>query len=393
MKSTFKVGRITVALGLVAFGAGLLLDNLGVYTGAISYVAKLWPLLLIGYGIEYLIQTILNQRSGEDRKIRWDVGGAFLLVFIILISTGITAFRTYVVPEGGHLGINLGPAESRTEEKSVSLGSARELVADVRVGSVSLRPNVNSGEVKVEATYTTQGFLVDREEIRRQLDQIKLSITEGETIRISADAPRSMNNLSVNYVIYAPDNLKVRVENGTGRIDVTGYKGDMVLSSNVGRIEVSAGAGTLNANSGSGYIGVRNFQGPVDARTNVGSLHLSNINGALQLESRTGSIDVNNYHGGGLIAETGTGRIGVRTDAILEGNVSLKTQTGSIDFTIPKESSVRATAQTRTGGLTVPAFMNVSRSGPASSASGTSGDGRYTITLEANTGGIHFNAQ
>lgn len=388
--NSFKVGRVTVAAGLVAFGVGMLLDNLGLYTGAISLVAKLWPLLLIGYGIEYMVHTIINQRSGEDRKIRWDVGGGILLIVIVLLSVGITTFRTYVLPEGGNLGLNIGPSETRAESKAVALGNAKELVADVKVGSVSLQPNVNSNEVKVEATYTTHGLVVDRDALRQMLEEMELQITEGDTIRISTDVPNRLNNVSIAYVIYAPEGLKVRAQTGTGRIDVTGYKGDLTLSSNVGRIEVNAGAGTLSASSGSGYIGVSDFEGPVEAKTNVGGVNVRNTVGALQLESRTGSVDVNEYHGGSLVAETGTGRISVSTNVVLEGNVSLKTQTGSINLIIPKESSVRATAQTRTGSLTAPGFMSVSRSGPASSASGTSGDGQHTVTLEASTGGIHF---
>ncbi|MDF2627544.1 MAG: hypothetical protein K0R39_1375 [Symbiobacteriaceae bacterium] len=386
----FKVGRVTVAVGLVAFGVGMLLDNLGFYEGAIGLVAKLWPLLLIGYGIEYLVHTILGQRSGEERKIRWDVGGGILLILIVLLSVGITAFRTYVLPEGGNIGLNIGPSESRAETKQVALGNAKEIVADVRVGSVSLRPNVNSNEVKVEATFTTIGILVDRDAIRNMLDEMKLQISEGDTIRITTDVPNRLHNVQIAYVIYAPEGLKVRAQTGTGRIDVTGYKGDLQLTSNVGRIDVEAGAGTLTASSGSGYVGVQNFEGPVEAKTNVGSVVVNNTMGSLQLESRTGSIEVREYHGGSLVAETGTGRINVDTNVVLEGNVSLKTQTGSISLTVPKESGLRATAQTRTGSLTAPDFMNVSRSGPASSASGTTGDGKHTVTLEASTGGIHF---
>lgn len=388
--NSFKVGRVTVAVGLVAFGVGMLLDNLGLYAGAIAMVAKLWPLLLIGYGLEYMVHTIINHRSGEDRRIRWDVGGGILLIIIVLLSVGITTFRTYVLPEGSNIGLNIGPSQSRAETKQVALGNAKELVADVKVGSVWLRPNVNSDEVKVEATYSTNGLLVDRDAIRQMLDEMKLQITEGDTIRISTDVPTRLNNVSISYVIYAPEGLKVRAQTGTGRIDATGYKGDLQLSSNVGRIEVSAGKGTLTASSGSGYVGVSDFEGPVEAKTNVGSVNVRNTVGALQLESRTGSIDVHEYHGGNLVAETGTGRITVDTNVVLEGNVSLKTQTGSINLTIPKESGVRATAQTRTGSATVPDFMNVSRSGTASSASGSSGDGQHTVTLEASTGGIHF---
>ncbi|HYF76934.1 MAG TPA: DUF4097 family beta strand repeat-containing protein [Symbiobacteriaceae bacterium] len=388
--NSLKVGRVTVAVGLVAFGVGMLLDNLNLYEGAIAMMAKLWPLLLIGYGIEYMVQSIINHRSGEDRRIRWDVGGGILLIVIVLLSVGITSFRTYVLPEGGNIGLNIGPSESRAETKQVALGNAKELVADVRVGSVSLRPNVNSNEVKVEATYTINGLIVDRDAIRQMLDEMELQISEGDTIRITTDVPNRLNNVSIAYVIYAPEGLKVRAQTGTGRIDVTGYKGDLQLTSNVGRIEVNAGKGTLVASSGSGYVGVQGFEGPVEAKTNVGSVNVRDTVGTLQLESRTGSIDVHEYHGGALVAETGTGRISVDTNVILDGNVSLKTQTGSINLTIPKESSVRATVQTRTGSVTTPDFMSVSRNGTASSASGTWRDGQFTVTLEASTGGVHF---
>jgi hypothetical protein len=391
MNGTLKVGRITVAVSLVAFGTGLLLDNIGLYTGALSWVARLWPLMLIGFGVEYLVFTALGARSEQPRRFRFDIGGAFLLAFIVLISVGVTAFQSINWPEGIRLNLPIGPQASVSGGQTVALQQAREVVADLSVGTIALQPSVREGEVRIAYTYTASGLTVsaDAEEL---LSQIKLSVENtGETLRINlADVPRNLNNVSLHYTLYVPAGLKVKLQTGAGRIEATGYSGTMDLTSNVGRIEVRAGEGALTAASGSGQIQVREFQGPVNAKTNIGSLEMDDVNGALQLDSGTGSIVVRDFRGGQLVAETRTGRIEASTGNPLEGNVSLKTNTGSVVLNAPEKSSMRATAQTRTGGLTVPPFMSLTRSGTGASAVGTSGDGKYTVSLEAGTGSVNF---
>ncbi|HYG59136.1 MAG TPA: DUF4097 family beta strand repeat-containing protein [Symbiobacteriaceae bacterium] len=393
MNPTRKVGRITVAAGLVAFGVGLLLDNLGLYGGVTSLILKLWPVLLIGFGLEYLYYTTLGQRDGEEHKLRFDGGGTFLLALILLAVASVSAFRTWVVPHFGQYGISLdvGPGESRSDSRTVSLGDAKSLHVDVRVGTIVLQEAPGTDTIKVDATYTVHGVQIGGEQSARDLlGQINLDVTEGDTIGITADIPSNLRNVSIQYTIYAPSGLKVDASTGAGTINVSGYTGEMMLNSNVGRIEVENGGGSLNARSGSGQIRVSHFDGPVDAKTNAGSLEMRETTGAVQLESGTGTINVRNHWGGKLVAETNTGRIDVSLDAPLEGDLILKTKTGSVSLRVPEQSSMRATAQTRTGGVDVPSFMSVSRVGTGHTATGTRGDGKYTVSLEAGTGSVHF---
>lgn len=388
-----KIGRITVAIGLVGFGLALLVDNLVSTVGAVPFALKLWPLILIGFGLEYMIRNFLAQRSETDVRLRFDFGGAVLLFLVIMLSAGITSFRTFVMPNLGHITLGFGPSESRNETKTISAANVKELAADVDLGSVTIQTNSKADEIRVEATYTTHGFSLNAGEVRGLLDQIKLSVTEGETVKIKADIPSGLNDISLHYDLYVPANLKVKTDTGAGSIQVTNYKGDLTLTSRVGRIGVDASAGSLTASSGAGSIQVRNFQGPVTAHTNVGSLNVDSVVGALQLDSGTGSINVQDFQGGKLVAETRTGGIHASTRANLEGDVNLKAQMGSISLDIPRDSSIRATAQTRTGSLSTPGFMSVTRNGTASSAVGTNGDGKYTVTLEAGTGSVHLQMQ
>lgn len=386
-----RVGRITVAVTLVAFGLALLLDNLGVYSGSAAFIAKFWPVMLIGFGLEYLIFSLLPSES--ERRLRLDWGGAFLLAIIVAVSLSVSAFHSFIWDGGAQINIPIGPSETTSEVKTASSAGAKELVIDVGIGAVSLHPAATGGEIRVEATYTTHGISIDRGEVRNQLSDIHLNITEGETVTITSDLPQALNNPSIEYTVYAPNGLTVKAQTGAGRIEVTGYKGDLQLTSNVGRIDVTASTGSLRANSGSGSITVLDFEGPINAHSNVGSLTIRNAVGGLQLGSGIGSISVQEYSGGQLIAETRTGRVDVSTGAVLEGNVSLKTSTGSVSLSAPKESSIRATAQTRTGSINVPSFMTVTRQGTSNSAVGTSGDGTYTVSLEASTGSVNFHTR
>lgn len=387
-----KVGRISVAVGLVAFGVALLIDNLNPAYGATWFLLKLWPVLLIGLGAEYLIRSLLAQRNPSEVKLRFDVGGAFLLALVILLSFSITTIRNWL-PDitGGRIpNLSIGPSVQHQESHTIAAENVKELEVNVPVGSIRLERNHRNDEIRVEATYTAVGLVVDRDEVRRELEAVKVQVKEGDTVQLSVESPARLGSINTRFVIYAPPDLKVRAEANAGTVESYGYQGDLHLTTRAGRITVQAGAGELKASTGSGSITVTNFDGPVDARTSVGSLSLRNIGGPVQLDSGTGSIDVQEFRDGKLVAETRTGGIHAYTSSPLQGDVMLKTQNGSITLSMPNQGGIRATAQTRAGSLSVPDFMAITRNGPSSSAVGSVGDGAHAITLEASTGSVNF---
>lgn len=398
-----RVGRITVAIGLVVFGIALLIDNLTSQMTYTGWVYKLWPALLIGFGLEYLIRSILAQRTAAGTpespplSLRFDIGGVFLLILVITLSAGITTFRTWVTTApGGRLDfVDFGgPRVTMDSSSVIPLNGATELRIGVNAGTVRLEQHSLTDQVKVDAAYTAHGFVFDSDAARRDLERIKLTATDGNPITVRADIPPDLSNVSVQFTVYAPPGLKVRAETGAGRIYVQHYQGDLDLRSRAGTIHVAAGAGSLNAGSGAGQISVNDFEGPVSVKASVGALSLRNIFGPIQADSGTGGINIREFQGPKLVAETRTGSITVSSNAILAGDLVLKTSAGSISLDLPRESSFRGTAQTRAGGVTLPPFMSTNASmGPNRSGTGTSGDGKYTITLEAGTGSINFNVR
>jgi hypothetical protein len=57
-KGMTKAGPITLAVGLIAGGGVLLFYNLGAVKN-LDWLWKLWPVLLIGVGLEYFIKRAL----------------------------------------------------------------------------------------------------------------------------------------------------------------------------------------------------------------------------------------------------------------------------------------------------------------------------------------------
>lgn len=386
-----KVGRITVALGLVGLGTALLLDNLlGSGLGYTRALIRFWPVLLIGLGLEYLVFSVLERADGQERRpLQFDFGGAFLLFVVAGLTASYTIITGFISLNPAEITIG-GEGAYRGEEYSVPTAGAKELVVDIDVGRVYLYSQ-SADEVRVEAEYRSPGWLRLREEAEA-FDQFTVSIAEGETITVTEVTPEGINGGSVNavYRVYAPAGLKVRIESRAGAVTVEDYAGELDLSTQFGSVSVNAASGSLKARTTSGTIRVDSFEGPVVASTNAGSIRLDRVAGAVELESGTGVIRVDEFGGGPLKAETNTGSIQVETTRPPQGEILLRTSAGIIQLELPEESDVQVTAVNKTGPIEAPAGANVTQSGASRSATLTLGQGTYPVTLEANKGSIEF---
>lgn len=383
-----KVGRITVAVGLIALGAALLMDNLlGAGPGYTSLVLRYWPVLLIGFGLEYLVFSLVDGEDSPPVRLRFDIGGAFLLFLIVGLTAGFHTVSRWL--PNPWISVSATPA-SRSESRSIDATEAEAVVIDVDTGRVELYAQ-RLNEVRVEAAYDAHS-LIQLGDSGGEIDQFELDLVEDDgVITLTAGAPSGLKIGSMaTYRVYVPSGLKVRVGTGAGSVVVREYEGDLTLKSKLGTILVETAAGRLDAETGSGTIQIRQFTGPVAARTSAGGITVRHVTGPLALDSGTGMITVNDYAGDRLVAETRTGSIQVETPTPLEGDVLLKTSAGAITLRVPRTSSMKVTAQTKTGSIQAPGWVTVTRSGTSQSGTGTAGAGQHMVTLEASMGSIHF---
>lgn len=335
-----KVGRITVALSLIAAGAGLALDNLGVTASSTTLILKLWPLVLIGFGLEYL--WALRQEEARDKG--FDLGGAILLFLVVsfVFVRGLPGLVITGLPDilAGPLRTNI----SRTESVAQPAAGVLELKVSTGVGGIELRPGAD--QIRVEATLSG--------ETEEDLLDVRVKVSSGAVAEVSLEGVRPGRRVQASYVITAPPGLKVDAETGTGSLRVTGYQGDLSLTSG------------------------------------AGSVRLDDVAGNVKVGSGTGSVSITGHRGGSLDARTNTGSITVQTGGVLQGDVHLQTGTGSITLQVPAGSSMRVGARTGTGSLTAPDFVAVTRSGASRQGAGTSGSGTYSVDLQTSTGSIRL---
>ncbi|MBQ6588384.1 MAG: hypothetical protein IJI01_06890 [Butyrivibrio sp.] len=77
-----RVGSITTGLGMIAIGVAFLLH---LFLGIVSYelIFRLWPLMIIGLGIELLISNFMTD------KIVYDKAAIFLMIVIVFFAMGM----------------------------------------------------------------------------------------------------------------------------------------------------------------------------------------------------------------------------------------------------------------------------------------------------------------
>lgn len=77
-----RVGSVTTGLSMIGFGVLFLVH---LFWGAVSYdlIFSLWPLMLIGLGIELLLSNF------SARKIVYDKGAIVLLLLMTMLALGM----------------------------------------------------------------------------------------------------------------------------------------------------------------------------------------------------------------------------------------------------------------------------------------------------------------
>ena len=79
-----RVGTITTGLSMIIFGILFLLHGFG-YMISYEMIFQLWPVILIGLGIELLLANMIK------RKFVYDKGAIILLFVMTLFVIGIAA--------------------------------------------------------------------------------------------------------------------------------------------------------------------------------------------------------------------------------------------------------------------------------------------------------------
>lgn len=82
---TKRVGSISMALVLIAFGVVLLISQFSTLS-AVELSVKVWPGILILLGLEILYCSYRRQKDKEDLIIKYDVFSIFIVSVILFVN-------------------------------------------------------------------------------------------------------------------------------------------------------------------------------------------------------------------------------------------------------------------------------------------------------------------
>jgi DUF4097 and DUF4098 domain-containing protein YvlB len=286
---------------LIALGALLLARTLYPGLQLMDYMARYWPVILIGWGLLRIVEILAWSATGKSLPARGLSGGEWvLIVFLCLFGLSIRTVHgiSSWFPEHIQLdGLDLFEGERYeypVSGEKVSSHTPHVLLEDFR-GDAKI-DGVDADSVKVTGHKTIRGL--GEKEAGRSNDASPFAI-EGDAnnvlIRVQPDQAGRSGRVSATLEISVPKGASVEVHGRNGDLEINDIAGSVAITSD------NAGVRLKNI-GGNARVDLR--------RSDV--IHMSAVKGAVQIKGRGSDIELEDLGGEASIDGAYTGTIALR---------------------------------------------------------------------------------
>lgn len=424
-----KVGSITLAVGLITVGALLFAQNF--IDIPVKDIYKYWPVLLIGLGLEMVLNMVLYGRKNTEVKLSVDGLCIVLIIILGLVSNGVRLMnieapgRMFFGYHGNSIfdGVKYRTQISETYNKDniSSSFNVKELKVTNNFGDIKVLPT-DAKSIRVEAEVTVK---YNNEGKAREYAKDAVYIKEGEVTEISPKEPVNWDKddfgkAQIDFVIYVPKQVSVVAKGSFGDIKVEGISGKATLENKNGGIKAVDIGGDVDIDNSFGDIEVKNIGGKADITNRNGEVLADKISGSAVIEGHFGDIeatiiggdlkiinnngqitaeevigkadlanafgDINIYKiGGGVTVENKNGR--TEAEEVI-GNTQIKNSFGDIYFKSASLNDGDIYAKTKFGNIDFEKPLQLNKEGQDTIAQGKLGSGQYKIELTTSNGNI-----
>ena len=288
-------------------------------------------------GIPHQQQQIYGDKLQPSQRRRRGPRGCVIaliaVVVILALAGGGIAFG--IASFGSHFPA-FGPGA--TEAKSFTVGSSPHVVINDPVGTINVHTGGTGNQVSIQTTKQSVGIGGNAQNIHITYQES----SDNNTITVNVDdSSHFLGFNSVNFNIAVPSTTSLNIHADTGSIDVSGINGQMSLTSNTGSITATQ----------------------------------DKLTDSSEMKTDTGTVTFD-----GEITPGGT--------------YQFETNTGTVNVTLPGDSSFHVNASTDTGsfGSNFPG-VNAEQHGIGSSVNSDVGTSpNATLILKTDTGSINLNA-
>jgi hypothetical protein len=216
-------------------------------------------------------------------------------------------------------------------------------------GNISVK-GWDRDEVKIEGKKIVKAK--DEETARMYAEQMKVEVkSEDDRIVVKTIRPRpeeswKIRQITVNYELYAPENLNVALESIHGDVIVENFTGKLDLGSRHGKLQIAQIGKDASVKHEHGDVNISHVGGNAWVSKRHGDVRIESVGGELRLDHQHGNVDLDTIgkgadltkqHGEVNVANVGGmlkidhehGRLRLK---MIEGDVEIKKQHGEIDI-------------------------------------------------------------
>ncbi len=435
---------------VVAAGVILLLIRLGriSYQRFGTWYLHWWPMLLVAAGVVLVLEWAFDQRPGGTPYVRRGIGGAGVVLILVLALTAAWA-TTY--PDAHDIlvhGLSINP-DNIDEIFGEKHQTTQQVDQDFAAGTALAINNPHGDVTIVGASEDGKLHMTINKEVWTESDETADKHAAELNPRVSLDG--SMLNVSVPWVrgattdftISMPASGAVRVNADHGAVNVSGLKSTVSVTANHGDVELNSIAGAVDAhvNHRNSSFTAHSITGEVTVRGHAQDLNLTDVSGPVSLEgeffgethlqhllgpvsfrtSRTqfslarleGEVDISpsseltgNQIVGPTILRTSSrnisfdrvagnidvsnskGSVDLTSSAPL-GNITVENRDGAVNLTVPEHAGVAIDAETRGGDVENDLGLTPTTQNERTSLRGSVGDGAARVMIRTN----HFDIE
>ena len=282
MRRTSFVGPIL----LIALGALLLARTLYPGLQLMDYMARYWPVILIGWGLLRIVEILAWSSAAKPLPARGLSGGEWvLIVFLCLFGLSIRTVHgvSNWFPEHIQLdGLDLFDGERYEYPVSGEKASshAPHVLLDNFRGDVKIY-GVDMDSVKVTGHKTVRGLGQKEAGERNDASPFEISgDANNPVIRVQTEQPGRSGRVSATLEISVPKGASVEVHGRNGDLDINDIAGSVAITSD------NAGVRLKNI-GGDARVDLR--------RSDV--IHMSAVKGAVEIKGRGSDIELEDVGG------------------------------------------------------------------------------------------------
>jgi len=230
-----------------------------------------------------------STRTARGMGCRWPLLMAFACLGMCAACC-VLPFCALAITGAGFAAVlsNSAATQSGTETIALNPDAIITLAVDSPVGSIDVRPG---REDEVEVTYTKKAYGLTKGQAQDELDNITVSVVEGDNdrIEVTVDNKRTEDSFwtfanSVELTITVPESLYIEIDSKVGSVDIEDVRArSLDISTNTGSVafdgDLLPGANSeyrIDTNTGSIRVTLpRDVFVQLDASSDVGSVNVS----------------------------------------------------------------------------------------------------------------------